>query len=251
MTNDQQIAYQEKQLATYRNNLRILLGQAAKHGGEEMAPLITVNQIKDTRDNIQRIKGILRGMGATVTNHPEDESPSMAQGAHEATPTAIPASVNAPIAMPSAAVVELARDPKFKYDVFISYSHKDEQWVENTLLKRLEEAGLRVCIDFRDFVPGVPSIVNMEKAVEDSQHTVIVLTEAWLNSEWGNFEALLVQTSDPAAVRGRLIPLRVEETVTKLPGRIAMLSWVDFVRADRQVYAWRGLFQALGIPASA
>jgi hypothetical protein len=40
------------------------------------------------------------------------------------------------------------------YDVFVSYSHDDEEWVENTLLERLEAAGLRVCIDFRDFAPG-------------------------------------------------------------------------------------------------
>ena len=33
-------------------------------------------------------------------------------------------------------------DTEFKYDVFISYSHKDEEWVVNTLLPALEDAGL-------------------------------------------------------------------------------------------------------------
>jgi hypothetical protein len=40
---------------------------------------------------------------------------------------------------------------RFTYDVLISYSHDDEEWVVGTLLPRLEEAGLRACIDFRDF----------------------------------------------------------------------------------------------------
>jgi hypothetical protein len=38
---------------------------------------------------------------------------------------------------------------EYKYDVFISYSHKDEDWVVNTLLPALENVGLKVCIDFR------------------------------------------------------------------------------------------------------
>ncbi|MEW6402178.1 MAG: toll/interleukin-1 receptor domain-containing protein [Chloroflexota bacterium] len=67
----------------------------------------------------------------------------------------------------------------FKYDVFISYSHKDEEWVVNTLLPTLEKAGLSVCIDYRDFDAGRPSIVNMEDAVDESRHTVLVLTPNW------------------------------------------------------------------------
>ena len=43
------------------------------------------------------------------------------------------------------------------YDVFISYSHVNTQWVWESLLPRLENAGLRVCIDKRDFAIGVPS----------------------------------------------------------------------------------------------
>ena len=31
---------------------------------------------------------------------------------------------------------------EFKYDVFISYSHKDETWVTRTLLPKLESNGL-------------------------------------------------------------------------------------------------------------
>ena len=53
-----------------------------------------------------------------------------------------------------------------KRKVFISYSHQDREWVENWLMPRLEEAGLEVCIDFRDFKIGRASVLNMEEAVE-------------------------------------------------------------------------------------
>src|SRR5688572_12133371 len=99
----------------------------------------------------------------------------------------------------------------FRYDVFISYSHKDEQWVVDTLLPSLEDTGLKVCIDFRDFDAGKPSIVNMEDAVDESQHTVLVLTPNWTNSEWTDFEAILTQTDDPAGRRQKLIPIMLEK----------------------------------------
>ncbi|MDH4137815.1 MAG: toll/interleukin-1 receptor domain-containing protein [Anaerolineae bacterium] len=37
---------------------------------------------------------------------------------------------------------------EYPYDVFISYSHADEEWVTDTLLPRLEGAGLRGALTF-------------------------------------------------------------------------------------------------------
>lgn len=114
----------------------------------------------------------------------------------------------------------------FTYDIFISYSHKDSQWVKNWLLPRLEDAGLDVIIDFRDFEIGVPSIVNMENAVQESRHVLLVVTPNWVNSEWTDFEALLIQTTDPAGVRRRTLPLMLRDA--DLPTRLAMLTYADF-----------------------
>ena len=52
----------------------------------------------------------------------------------------------------------MAETQEYRYDVFISYSHADKAWVSGELLPRLEEAGLKVCIDQRDFRPGAPSV---------------------------------------------------------------------------------------------
>ena len=37
----------------------------------------------------------------------------------------------------------MSEEPEFDYDVFISYSHDDRDWVVGELLPRLEEAGLK------------------------------------------------------------------------------------------------------------
>lgn len=115
----------------------------------------------------------------------------------------------------------------YTYDVFISYSHVDSTWVWDTLLPRLESAGLRICIDKRDFEIGAPSLVNMERAVDYSQHTLLVLTPAWVKSEWTDFESLLVGTFDPAGRRRKLLPLLLEPC--QPPARIALLTYADFL----------------------
>ena len=78
----------------------------------------------------------------------------------------------------------------YRFNIFISYSHENRKWVQETLLPLLEQAGLSVCIDYRDFEIGRPSIVNMEWAVENSRHTLIVLTPNWIESQWTDFRKL-------------------------------------------------------------
>src|SRR5919202_1399372 len=115
--------------------------------------------------------------------------------------------------------------PNEQYDIFISYSHADGEWVRNGLLPKLEGAGLKVCIDDRDFEIGVPSLVNMERAVEQSLYTLAVLTPNWVASEWTEFESLLVGTSDPAGRRRKLLPVMLAPC--QLPARIRMLTYAD------------------------
>ncbi len=111
------------------------------------------------------------------------------------------------------------------YDAFISYSHKDGDWVQHTLLPPLERAGLRICIGDRDFDVGAPRLVNMENAVERSRKTLLVLTPAWVASEWTAFEALLLQTKDPAGRARRILPLLVKRC--PLPDRLAIFTNLD------------------------
>lgn len=118
-------------------------------------------------------------------------------------------------------------DTEFTYDVFISYSHKDGDWVRDWLLPRLEDAGLRVCIDFRDFDVSVPSLVNMERAVANSRKTLVVLSKAWVASRWAQLERILTQSIDPLE---RTIPLLLEPC--EPPPGIAMLTYADFTQLE-------------------
>ena len=87
---------------------------------------------------------------------------------------------------------------KFEFDVFISYSSKDKQWVRGELLNRIEKAGLKAFIDFRDFARGAPSIKECERGVVQCRKTLIVLTPDYIESEWCELEAIMTQTLGPA-----------------------------------------------------
>ncbi len=131
----------------------------------------------------------------------------------------------------------------FVYDVFVSYSHKDQGWVRGTLVPRLRMAGLKVCIDHECFEPGAPSVAEMERGVLTSRKTLLVLTPAYLQSAWTEFENLMLQTLDAANRARRLIPLLKEKC--ELPLRIGYLTYVDMTDPAEEAAAWERLLKAL------
>ncbi len=136
----------------------------------------------------------------------------------------------------------------YEYDVFISYSHHDRSWVRSELLPRLETAGLKVCIDFRDFRLGAPSVTEMERAATTSRKTVLILSPEYLASDWTAFENIMLQTLDPVNRTLRVIP--VLRSKVNLPPRIGSMTYIDFVAPDDADFAWTRLLDALGGPIS-
>jgi hypothetical protein len=131
-----------------------------------------------------------------------------------------------------------------KYDVFISYAHQDRRWVQGWLLPRLEGAGVRVCIDTRDFEVGFPVVSSIESAVAQSRFTLLVLSPDYLHNDWVAGEMDLVKAFDSAERQRQVIPLLYRPCM--LPTRIAMLSYVDFTRENELEFQLDRLLVALG-----
>lgn len=136
---------------------------------------------------------------------------------------------------------------KFDYDVFISYSSHDKQWVRGDLLNRIEEAGLRVFIDFRDFTRGAAIIKEIERGVISCRKTLLILTPAYIESEWCEIENIILQTRSPANRDLRLIPLL--KVPCEKPPRIAALIHIDFTDNADLDLAWCQLITALETPS--
>jgi formylglycine-generating enzyme required for sulfatase activity len=133
--------------------------------------------------------------------------------------------------------------PESSFDVFISYSHADGEWVRDWLAPHLKDAGLAVCTDRESFDIGVPSLVNMENAVAASRHTLLVLTKAWVGSRWTQYEALLTQTEDPNGQFQRLLPVLLEPCDP--PKRISMLTYADLTGQEDAEAEFAKLFDAI------
>ena len=118
-----------------------------------------------------------------------------------------------------------ATPPETTYDVFISYSHADADWVWEWLVPRLKAEGLAVCTDQESFDVGVPSLINMENAVIASRHTLLVLTPGLRGQPVDHVRA----DPDPDAGSHRPAaadPARAAQAVRAAP-RIAMLTYVN------------------------
>lgn len=113
--------------------------------------------------------------------------------------------------------------------VFVSYSSQDRDWVQRTLVPELEHHGFHVVIDFRDFPAGKLGIHSMEEAVLCTNRTLIVLTPAYLASEWTTFENVMAQSLDPAARTRKVIP--VLRLTCEIPLRLRILHYRD-LRTD-------------------
>ncbi|CAC5415051.1 unnamed protein product [Mytilus coruscus] len=74
------------------------------------------------------------------------------------------------------------------YDAFIAYSEKDVDWVLHSAIPMLEteETGktFRLCLHHRDFEIGETISNNIIKSVENSHHTILLISNDFLTSEW-------------------------------------------------------------------
>jgi hypothetical protein len=68
------------------------------------------------------------------------------------------------------------------YDIFISYAKADHAWVEGYLLDALIQAGVHYYSEAA-FALGAPRLIEFERAVKESQRTLLVLSPAYLAAE--------------------------------------------------------------------
>ena len=79
-----------------------------------------------------------------------------------------------------------------QFDVFISYSNLDKQFVEDFMVPNLEdetnEVKYQCLLHERDFMPGRPISDQITEAVDKSSCTMIVLSTNFVKSQWARQE---------------------------------------------------------------
>ncbi|WP_336770973.1 toll/interleukin-1 receptor domain-containing protein [Bacillus bombysepticus] len=116
-------------------------------------------------------------------------------------------------------------------DFFISYNHKDEKYAE-WISWILEQAGHTTIIQAWDFKPGNNFAILMHQAATHSRHTLALLSDNYLGSQFTLPEWIAAFSDDPTGERQKLIPVRIEDI--KLEGLLKSILYIDLVGLDQE-----------------
>lgn len=111
-------------------------------------------------------------------------------------------------------------------DFFVSYNGKDKGWAE-WIAWQLEEAGYTTIIQAWDFRPGGNFILDMQRAAEQAERTIAVLSENYLDALYTQPEWAVAFAQDPTGEKKALLPVRVQPC--ELKGMLAQRVYIDLV----------------------
>ncbi|XP_006890760.1 PREDICTED: toll-like receptor 4-like [Elephantulus edwardii] len=142
------------------------------------------------------------------------------------------------------------------YDAFVIYSSQDEDWVRNELVKNLEEGvpPFKLCLHYRDFIPGVAISSNIiQEGFHKSRKVLVVVSQHFIQSRWCLFEYEIAQTWQFLSSCSGIIfiilqkveksLLRQQVELYRLLNRNTYLEWEN--NALGQHIFWRRLRKAL------
>ncbi|XP_064613321.1 toll-like receptor 4 [Liolophura sinensis] len=150
---------------------------------------------------------------------------------------------------------ELAME-HYQFDAFVAYNSQNYQWACRDLRNVLEtENNYKLCLHDRDFPVGVSIQQNIVDAVNNSRKVILVITRAFLRSDWCEFE---IQMAGMRMMRdGRedaIIVIMMEETpVTEMPKsllnlwkHITFLMWEN-EQTEEEIF-WDRLLEVMARP---
>jgi tetratricopeptide (TPR) repeat protein len=126
-------------------------------------------------------------------------------------------------------------EPDYRYDLFISYNHNDEEWAKR-LATRVEQEkwrdrNLRVFFAPWDIRPGESVDERLDRALAESRYLGLVLSPESVESQWVGEEWYSTHHAGMKRKQRRIIPLY--RRTCKIPGFIDHLNRIDFRDDDK------------------
>src|SRR3712207_541684 len=119
-------------------------------------------------------------------------------------------------------------------EFFVSYTKADQPWAE-WIAYTLEANGHSCIIQAWDFRPGTNFVLEMQKAAEKAEHTIAVLSPAYLRTIFPRPEWAAAFADDPLGLRRKLVPVRVEPCEPE--GLLASIVYIDIAGLDEAAAA--------------
>lgn len=133
---------------------------------------------------------------------------------------------------------------------FISYTAVDRAWAE-WIAMQLENAGYTIIIQAWDIVPGTNFIAEMDEASKFAERTILVLSSAYLKSDYAFAEWAVAFRADPKGKQRKVLPVRIERcAIEGLLGPIGYIDLVDHDEPHARERLLNGVKQGRAKPAS-
>src|SRR6266566_9674930 len=117
-------------------------------------------------------------------------------------------------------------------DFFISYTGSDQQWAEWIALQLEQDEQYTVFFHAWDFRPGSNFVAEMDKAARCAERTLLVLSPAYLESDYAFAEWAAAFRYDPKGARKRLVPVRIQPC--EVDGLLGPVVYIDLVSLEEK-----------------
>jgi tetratricopeptide (TPR) repeat protein len=118
-----------------------------------------------------------------------------------------------------------------KRDFFVSYNKADQAWAE-WVGWQLEEVGHPVIIQAWDFRPGHNFVLEMDRAAQTAERTILVLSPNSLASPFVRSEWASAFARDPTGEKRLLVPVRV--VACDPQGLLGPINYIDLVDCEEE-----------------
>jgi hypothetical protein len=118
-----------------------------------------------------------------------------------------------------------------KYDLFVSYADADGEWVEGYLIDALQQAGVNYCSK-ETFTLGAEKLNEFEKAIRESERTLLILSNAYLADPENRFVNSLAQNFGFDTSTWPVIPLSLEPKL-EVPLQLKFLVGLDATAPEK------------------
>jgi hypothetical protein len=82
----------------------------------------------------------------------------------------------------------------YQFDVFLSYSKDDFEWIIHPLYQELTKRSVKVSLPDKDFIPGLDKADELLRCIDESRKVLFVITETFLKSGWGSYAVQMTVT---------------------------------------------------------
>ena len=125
---------------------------------------------------------------------------------------------------------------EFQYDVFISFSTLDYNWVRDFLTPVLDRKRINYCIHSRDFIVGKAIIENIADSVYNSRKVLAIISNNYLASNFCREELEIALYRCTEMADSSLLLIRIDDVdKKKLPKPLRRRTFLDYSCASERI----------------